>query len=147
MAQTKTSVKGSGRPASTRRRSDNEERVQGSSPESYNADWQAQEDEGGRVSQAVDRARDQARQARIGFWRQMDENPLGVGIAAIALGVLAGLAIPSTRREDELLGETRDRLLDDAKEAGREALDKGKQVASTTVKTLKDEVRTQVQDL
>ena len=96
-----------------------------------------------RASAMGDRARYQAHQARIGFWQMMEENPLGVGIAALALGALAGLTVPSTRREDELLGETRDRLLDDAKELGREALDKGKQVASTAVETLKEEARHQ----
>lgn len=96
-----------------------------------------------RASEMGDTARYQARRARLGFWQMMEENPLGVGIAALAIGVLAGLTIPSTRREDDLMGETRDRLLDDAKELGREALDKGKQVASTAVETLKDEVRNQ----
>jgi ElaB/YqjD/DUF883 family membrane-anchored ribosome-binding protein len=96
-----------------------------------------------RASEVGDSARYQAQRARLGFWQMMEENPLGVGIAALAIGALAGLTIPSTRREDELLGETRDRLLDDAKELGREALDKGKQVASTAVETLKEEVRNQ----
>jgi len=96
-----------------------------------------------RASETGDRARYQAQRARLGFWQMMEENPLGVGIAALAIGALAGLTIPSTRREDELMGETRDRLLDDAKELGREALDKGKQVASTAVETLKDEARSQ----
>ena len=96
-----------------------------------------------RASEVGDRARYQAQRARLGFWQRMEENPLGVGIAALAIGALAGLTIPSTRREDELMGETRDRLLDDAKELGREALDKGKQVASTAVETLKEEARHQ----
>ena len=96
-----------------------------------------------RASEAGDRVRYQTQRARLGFWQMMEENPLGVGIAALAIGALAGLTIPSTRREDELMGETRDRLLDDAKEVGREALDKGKQVASTAVETLKEEARNQ----
>lgn len=96
-----------------------------------------------RASQVGDRARYQAHQARIGFWQMMEESPLSVGVAAIALGVIAGLSIPATRREDELLGETRDRLLDDVKEAGLGALEKGKQVASTAVETLKEEAKNQ----
>lgn len=85
------------------------------------------------------RTRTQARRAQVGFWEMMEENPLAVGIATLALGVLAGLSLPSTRREDELIGETRDKLVDRIEEVGREALDKGKQVAGTTVDTLKEE--------
>ncbi|HET9227826.1 MAG TPA: DUF3618 domain-containing protein, partial [Thermoanaerobaculia bacterium] len=71
--------------------------------------------------QARERARYRTRQARVGFWQTMEERPLALGAAAIALGVVAGLMIPSTRKEDELMGETRDRLMERAKEVGEEA--------------------------
>jgi len=93
--------------------------------------------------QARERARYRARQARVGFWETMEERPLAVGAAAIALGVVAGLMIPSTRKEDELMGETRDRLMERAKEVGGEALEKGKQVATVAVDTLKEEAERQ----
>lgn len=81
----------------------------------------------------------QARRAQTGFWQMMEENPLAVGIATLTLGVLAGLSLPATRKENELMGETRDKLVDRIEEAGREALEKGKQVAETAVETIKDE--------
>lgn len=93
--------------------------------------------------QARERARRRARQARVGFWETMEERPLALGAAAIALGVVAGLMIPSTRKEDELMGETRDRLMERAKEVSGEALDKGKHVAAVAVDTLKEEVERQ----
>jgi hypothetical protein len=93
--------------------------------------------------QARERARYRTRQARVGFWETMEERPLALGAAAIALGVVAGLMIPSTRKEDELMGETRDRLMERAKEVGEEALEKGKQVAHVAVDTLKEEVERQ----
>ena len=93
--------------------------------------------------QARERARYRARQARVGFWETMEERPLALGAAAIALGVVAGLMIPSTRKEDELMGETRDRLMERAKEVGEDALEKGKQVASVAVDTLKEEAERQ----
>jgi hypothetical protein len=95
------------------------------------------------ASELGERTRHQARRAKRGFWNLLEERPLSVGAVTLALGVLAGLSIPSTEREDELMGETRDRLLDQAKETGREVLDKGKQVAHTTVETLKDEAERQ----
>ena len=92
-----------------------------------------------KASELKSRTRYQARRAQTGFWQMMEENPLAVGMATLALGVLAGLSLPSTRKEDELLGETRDKLVDRMEEVGREALDKGKQVAGTAVDTLKEE--------
>jgi gas vesicle protein len=100
--------------------------------------------------QAKDRAVDlghqakrQANRARLGFWQTMEENPLMVGAAVLALGVVAGLAIPSTDKEDELMGETRDHLLEEAKEAGQQALDKGKHVAEAVADKVKEEVQHQ----
>jgi gas vesicle protein len=77
------------------------------------------------------------RKARLGFWQFLEERPLAVGAATLALGLLAGLSIPSTDVEDGLMGETRDQLLDSAKETGREMLDKGKHVADAAVDAVK----------
>ena len=93
--------------------------------------------------QAREKARYRTRQAKVGFWETMEERPLALGAAAIALGVVAGLMIPSTRKEDELMGETRDRLVERAKEVGEDALEKGKQVAHVAVDTLKEEAERQ----
>lgn len=92
---------------------------------------------------ARERARYQAYQARVGFWETMEESPLAMGAAALAIGVVAGLMIPSTRKEDEMMGETRDRLMDRAREVGEEALEKGKHVATAAVETLKEEAERQ----
>ena len=88
-------------------------------------------------------AKTQVRRARTGFWQTMEENPLLVGAATLALGIIAGLAIPSTDVEDEWMGEKRDQLVDQAKELGQETLDKGKQVAETVVDKVKTEAEHQ----
>jgi ElaB/YqjD/DUF883 family membrane-anchored ribosome-binding protein len=44
-----------------------------------------------------------------------NENPLAVAAAALAVGVGVGLLLPPSRREDELLGEVRDRLVGDVR--------------------------------
>jgi hypothetical protein len=88
-------------------------------------------------------AKVQTRRAKIGFWQTMEENPLMVGAATLALGVIAGLAIPSTEKENELMGETRDRLVDEVKEAGQQALDKGKHVAEAVADKVKEEAKNQ----
>jgi hypothetical protein len=88
-------------------------------------------------------AKTQVRRARVGFWQTMEENPLLVGAATLALGVIVGLVLPSTDKEDELMGETRDHLLDEAKEAGQQVLDKGKHVAEAVADKVKQEARNQ----
>lgn len=57
------------------------------------------------------------------------ENPIGLAIGAAAVGFLAGMAIPSSRIEDEKLGPIADDLKTKARETGQEVLDRGKQVA------------------
>src|SRR4051812_25912305 len=50
------------------------------------------------------------------------ENPLGLAVGAMALGFLAGMVLPGTRIEDDRVGPIADRVKDQAREAGQEAL-------------------------
>jgi Protein of unknown function (DUF3618) len=79
------------------------------------------------------------------------ENPLGLAIGAAAVGFLAGLAVPTTRVEDERLGPVADQVKDKVKETGQEALDRGRQVAqevaSTATETAKEKTQEQGQQL
>jgi gas vesicle protein len=70
-----------------------------------------------------------------------EENPLGLAIGAIAVGFIAGLAVPATRVEDERLGPMADQVKDQAKETGQEALERGKQVAHQTAQSAKETVQ------
>jgi hypothetical protein len=74
------------------------------------------------------------------------ENPLGLAIGAAAIGFLAGLAVPSTRVEDEKLGPVADQVKDKVKETGREALDRGKQVAQQAASTATDSAKQSAQE-
>jgi len=53
----------------------------------------------------------------------MKENPLITGVLGVAVGALAGLLIPGSRRENKLMGMTRDQFLTKARERGGEAMD------------------------
>jgi hypothetical protein len=66
------------------------------------------------------------------------ENPLGLAIGAVAVGFVAGMLIPSTRVEDEKLGEASDSVIEKVKETGQEALEHGKQVAQDAAQTAKE---------
>ena len=74
------------------------------------------------------------------------ENPLGLVIGAAAIGFLAGLAVPSTRVEDEKLGPMADQVKDKVKETGQEALDRGKQVAQDVASTAADTAKQSAQE-
>ena len=67
-----------------------------------------------------------------------ETNPLGLAIGSVAVGFLAGLAIPSTRIENERLGPAADELKAKAKDLGQEALDHGKQVATDVAQAAKE---------
>jgi hypothetical protein len=66
------------------------------------------------------------------------QNPLGLGIAAIAVGFVAGTLLPSTNVEDEKLGEMSDQVGEKAREVGQEALERGKDVARDAVDSAKE---------
>lgn len=83
--------------------------------------------------------------------RVAERNPLGLAIGGAAVGFIAGLLAPSTRMEDEHIGATADEVKSTAAEAGREALDRGKQVVQdageTALETVKERGREEGEDL
>ena len=60
------------------------------------------------------------------------DEPLVFGAIAVAVGAAIGAALPPTRREDDLMGRTRDNLRDQAYERGREAVVGARDVAEKT---------------
>lgn len=88
-----------------------------------------------KAAEAQRQARRQMRRAKRSFWQTMEENPLAIGVAAAAAGALIGLALPSTEKENELMGETRDRLVEDASSTVQETMHKVQTVAEKTAKT------------
>jgi ElaB/YqjD/DUF883 family membrane-anchored ribosome-binding protein len=103
-----------------------------------------------RVGEATPSGRQVKQQAKraVGL---AQENPLGLAVGAVALGFLAGLAVPSTRMENQRLGPVADQVKDKVKETGQEALDRGKQVAhevtSSAAETAKQSTQEHGQDL
>lgn len=79
--------------------------------------------------------RRQTRRAKRTFWHTMEENPLIIGAGAAAAGALIGLALPSTEKENELMGETRDRLIEDASASVQQTVRKVQTVAEETAQT------------
>lgn len=86
--------------------------------------WQSARE---RTSDYAGRARMRASDARQRAAQGYDEHPLTGALVGLAAGALLGLLLPRTQRENEMLGETRDRLADAAKSAARAAADTAKQ--------------------
>jgi gas vesicle protein len=80
--------------------------------------------------------------------RSMAEgNPVGLAIGGLALGFVVGTILPSTRAENERMGEMSDRVKDAAKDTASEAVDRGKQVAQDAVDAAKQSGQEQTDEL
>ncbi len=89
-------------------------------------------------NQVSDSARQGARVASDRFNSTLKDNPIALGVAALAAGALVGLSLPTTRVEGEYMGEARDRLVDQAKSVAHEAAEKVQRVTGEAGRTLKD---------
>jgi hypothetical protein len=94
---------------------------------------------------SADRVRSGAHHAREGFSEAVDRNPLALGAACFSLGLLAAIAVPSSRWENATLGATRDRVARRAREAAKRAAvgaaEQGARVAHDAADRLKDEAQ------
>lgn len=88
----------------------------------------------GRASEASDQAKRQARRRGRGLANFIEEHPLVAGIVTVFAGAVIGLALPGTRKEDELLGEAKGNLAGEAKSAAQRA----REVAQKTFKEAKE---------
>ncbi|HKQ82878.1 MAG TPA: DUF3618 domain-containing protein [Steroidobacteraceae bacterium] len=91
-----------------------------------------------RVSSAAHATHSQALRAKDSFATMADEQPLALGAIGIVIGAIIGTALPGTRREDELLGRTRDRTLERARELGSEQYAQLRERAVTAAERAKE---------
>jgi ElaB/YqjD/DUF883 family membrane-anchored ribosome-binding protein len=96
----------------------------------------------GRVGSVARSTRTQARRAKDSFSTLVDEQPLALGAIGIAIGAIIGASLPNTRREDELLGRTRDRALERAKEVGSQQYAKVREKATTAAERAQEAAMT-----
>lgn len=82
------------------------------------------------VSMAAHRAKEVAERAGRMAVDAYDENPLVIGLAAFALGLVGGVAVPTTRAENRLMGRASRAVKDRAMEAGSQAVQTGKRMAA-----------------
>ena len=81
--------------------------------------------------------------ARRGFFDTLHEQPLVLGALGLAAGAAIGAALPTTDKEDEWLGDSRDRLAERAKEAGWEQVEKARAAAGAAYSAAREEAERQ----
>ena len=89
--------------------------------------------------EARDRARDwaveaghRAQRAERRVEDSVRENPLAAGAVAAALGFAAGMMVPETQREREMLGPVREKAMDRARETVHDAKEKARETVRET---------------
>ncbi len=66
------------------------------------------------------------------------DHPLMIGSVALLIGAALGAALPRSEREDELLGEQSDEVMQRARAVGGQALDRAKHVARRTAEAARE---------
>lgn len=114
----------------------------------YAGEWKSRAQDG--TARLRARAQARADRAKGQFQSVLHDNPLAVGAAVLAVGTAIGLSLPRTQKEDEWLGETRDHLIEQAKNTAQEAGNKAKAMVGNfagEVKQTAEEARQESRNL
>jgi len=95
-----------------------------------------------RAGDLAQRSQRQYYRTKDGIHHMVDEQPLMVAVMGVAAGALLGALLPTTRREDRLMGGTRDELMDRAAEVAKEKAERVKTSARHVADVAKEEAET-----
>ena len=105
--------------------------------------WQSGGGIRGRVGGTVSGVKDSVSEAASSVAEragEFKENPLALAIGAAVVGLALGMLLPGTQREDELMGSSRDQLVDRAERTAERVKD----AAVEAGRELKETVRTEI---
>lgn len=88
---------------------------------------------------ASDALQRQGENLKGGLQHLLQEQPLALAAVGVALGAVIGAALPTTRTENRLLGETSDRLTGKARQMAAEGLEKTRAIGEELLDKVKDE--------
>ncbi|MGE0748363.1 MAG: DUF3618 domain-containing protein [Rhodospirillales bacterium] len=95
-------------------------------------------DHAGQIRDGARAVRNGAQQAQGRIKEAYEAQPLAVGALGMAIGTLLGALLPTTRREDELLGATGEHVRKMAGDLASSAVERGRQAASETLAEAED---------
>jgi len=95
------------------------------------------------TSKVQERGREVLDRSRERVVKTANDYPVELGLGVLALGIVAGLAIPTPDKVNEVVGPRVDRVRDRAREAGRDLVNRGKNVVQAAAKAAKQEAETQ----
>jgi hypothetical protein len=103
----------------------------------------AREQVGDKVREARETAQQLADGSRRAYGRARstvshvaEEQPLVLGALGLAVGAALGAVVPRTEHEDALMGDVRDRAVDEAAESARDYAERARDSASRAMRTL-----------
>jgi ElaB/YqjD/DUF883 family membrane-anchored ribosome-binding protein len=102
---------------------------------------------GDRADDAIVRVRQTARSAANRVETHYEESPMAMGAVALAVGLAIGLSAPRTRKETELMGDARDRLMDKTRERIADTTEKVERVVQRALPEVKEVVREAARDV
>jgi ElaB/YqjD/DUF883 family membrane-anchored ribosome-binding protein len=97
------------------------------------------------VQQVAEQAQYRAEMVKSRLGEMMDDNPLIIGAAALALGAAVGFSLPTTQKENELMGEARDKVMERASEAASETAQKVQRVAEEAGTAAKEAAKSEAE--
>jgi len=97
---------------------------------------------GERIDDLSGEARRQSRRIKTNLEHAAEANPLFVGLGAAIVGLALGMLLPGTERENELMGSTRDELVDRAETTAERVKD----AAVEAGRELKETVRSEIEE-
>jgi ElaB/YqjD/DUF883 family membrane-anchored ribosome-binding protein len=102
---------------------------------------------GERIGDWGNQARWKTQRLKTNLEHAAEENPLMLAIGAAVLGLALGMLLPETQRENELMGSTRDQLVDRAEETVERAKDAAVEAGREVKESIKAEIEQHTPDM
>ncbi|WP_207458347.1 hypothetical protein [Azospirillum sp. SYSU D00513] len=117
------------------------QRVRGSSSSSHGAGQTTGMYAGGaQSSRSTAMSGQRAKGMASSFWDMVEDHPLVAGVMGLTLGAALGASIPSTRYENEWIGDYADEATERAKSMAHDYVDRGTRAARAALETAQEEL-------
>lgn len=97
------------------------------------------------VGQVPQMARAQGQNIQGWYEQKLQTSPMTLGLVAAGLGVAAGMMLPTTEREGQIMGERRDQVLDRAQTMAQETVEKVQAVAHDVTGAVQETIQDSAQ--